>query len=227
MRVHPSIPALLGTACLVCAQAQAKKTPPRTWQVSRTTDPVTGSTTCVVAAFDRAGKSAYSRTGFLYPMVENNPVYGILVGVSSGGKYRVPTGDIVWRIDGKPYRDLRAADNPAPPGSSPAQGSAAPDVATRTMQEAMALSMKLATTATATATLASGERARAMLDEMLAGHQLIYRAAAAAPAYGLPSYAMGRVGQITGEGLKPFPIDASFREGLNACGIPTDSPAGG
>jgi len=77
-----------------------------------------GSETCVVAAYDRGAGLRFSRTGYLYPIVEMHPVHGLLVGVSSGGRFRLPTGDIVWRVDGRPYRELKAANNPASPSTS-------------------------------------------------------------------------------------------------------------
>jgi hypothetical protein len=59
-----------------------------------------------------------------------------------------------------------------------------------------------------------------MLAEMLAGHGLVYRAAAATNGYGLPTGAEQRLGQITRDGIRPYPLDESFRAGLTACGIP-------
>jgi hypothetical protein len=58
-----------------------------------------------------------------------------------------------------------------------------------------------------------------MLAELRVGHDLIYRAAAATQAYGLPSSNLYRVGQITKEGLKPIPLDASFVTALSECDI--------
>ena len=79
--------------------------------------------------------------------------------------------------------------------------------------------MKLISAATATSTVASGTVAKEMLAEMLAGRGLIYRAAAATAAYGLPTGRDREVGQYTKDGLRPYPIDDSFRAGLAACGI--------
>ncbi|HEV2080606.1 MAG TPA: hypothetical protein VGR19_12010 [Allosphingosinicella sp.] len=202
--------------------AEARRKPRETWEVSRVTDPITGSQTCVVAAYDRAAGMSFTRMGHLYPVVERNPQFGVLVGVSSGGRFRFPTGDILWRVDTNPHREIKAADNPAPASAAPAP---ATDAASSALQETMALSMRLALAGTATSTLASGERAQEMLREMLSGSGLIFRAAAATPAYGLPSSATGQVGQITRDGLKPIPLDQSFRKGLAECGISAAPPA--
>lgn len=199
------------------------------WQVSHVTDPVTGRSTCVVAAYDRSAGLRYSRTGYLYPLVENHPVHGVLVGVSSGGRFRLPTGDIVWRVDDRAFRELKAAENPPSahqtmmPDMSGAVGN---DAAARAIREAMDQTMRMSAGMAATSTMASGDTAREMLAEMVSGHSLIFRAAGAVPEYGLPSANTYRVGQITNKGLKPFPLDASFREGLEACGIGTGAATG-
>jgi hypothetical protein len=164
---------------------------------------------------------AFTRLGSLYPIVENNSRLGLLVGVSTGGRYRLPSGDIVWRVDDRPFRELKAIDNPSPAGASAPTDSAPGDKA---MQDTMSLAMRYAATAASTSTVASGDRARDMLAEMVAGKGLIFRAATAAPAYGLPSATVGRVGQVTERGLRPIPLDDSLKEGLAACGISADGP---
>jgi hypothetical protein len=205
----------------------AKSKPREAWRATRVADPITGASTCVVAAYDSVGKMSFSRVGALYPIVENNSKLGLLIGVSTGGKYRIPSGDIVWRVDDKPYRDLKASDNPAS-GSGSAMvplyktGNATADKA---VADAMATTLNLTASMTATSTVASGEKAKAMLAEMIGGTGLIYRAASAVSAYGLPSDQTYKVGQFTNEGLKPIPLDVSFRLGLQECGIVLPPPA--
>lgn len=206
--------------------AIAKKTPREVWSVSRTSDPITGDTTCVVAAYDSIGKLKYSRFGFLYPVVENNSKLGVLVGVSSGGTYRVPTGDILWRVDQNPHRTLQAKNNPALPGSSMfgayKTGNAETD---KKIEEAMASTGNIVTSMTATSTMASGPLAREILAEMVSGQGLIYRQAQAAPAYGLPTGGQNQVGQYTSdEGHVAIKLDESFRRGLATCGIVVPTP---
>ncbi len=193
--------------------ASARKAPKSVWQVTRSTDPITGATSCIVAAYDRAGSLRYSRTGALYPFVEISSVHGVLVGVSSGGRIRLPTGDIVWRVDDRPFRTLAAADNP-----TGAAASAVPP-GNPAMQQLVDQQMRIVAAATATSTVASGETARAILDEMLAGRGLVFRAAAATASYGLPTGAGQEVGLLTREGVRPYPLDDSFRAGLASCGI--------
>lgn len=215
MMRHPYC-AFVALLAVTATTAFSKDTQPRTWQATRTADPITGATTCVVSAVDYVGSFRYSRMGYLYPIIEMNSKYGLLVGVSSGGRFRLPTGDIVWRVDDQPFRELKAADNPpsvqiaVPPAT---------DVASKAIADAMAASNKLIIAATATNTLASGETAKEMLAELRGGHGVIYRAAAATAAYGLPNSNMYKVGQYTKDGLKPIPVDASLEMALAVCGI--------
>lgn len=176
-----------------------------------------------MAAYDKIGRTEFSRFGYLYPIVENNSKLGLLVGVSSGGKYRVPTGDILWRVDSNPHRDIKAMDNPAGASFVPMMEpyKTGNEAADKAVADAMAYSQKLTAGLTSTSTVASGDKAKEMLREMLAGQTLLFRQAQIAPAYGLPNDQTYRVGQYTNEGQRPIPIDASFRRGLAECGIPT------
>jgi hypothetical protein len=205
--------AAIALAATALTGADARKTPKAAWQVTRSRDPITGASSCIVAAYDRASGISYSRTGALYPFVENSSVHGVLVGVSSGGRIRVPTGDIVWRVDDRPFRTLLAVDNPA----AAAPSTAAPNAPA--MQQLVEQQMRLVVAATATSTVAGGETAGSMLAEMLEGHGLIYRAAAATASYGLPTGREQQVGRITKDGLRAIPLDDSFRAGLASCGI--------
>ena len=213
--------------CVVCASLMVAagmaeaKAPKSAWTVTRTSDPITGASSCVVAAPDQFGSFKYSRTGYLYPIVENNAQLGLLVGVSSGGKYRLPTGDILWRVDANTFRTLHAIDNPmstpvAPLFAPAPTGNEATDKA---MADAMAKSSKMVGALTATSTVVGGDKAVEMLQEMLAGQALLFRQASTAPSYGLPSSQTTAVGQHTNEGQRPIPLDDSFRRGLAECGI--------
>ncbi len=222
---HRGAVASLALLFLVAPPALAKKKPEATWSVSRVSDPVTGNETCVVAAFDRGAGLRFSRTGYLYPIIEMHPVHGLLVGVSSGGRFRLPTGDILWRVDDRPHRELKAAGNPPSSALSFAMPAAAAgdDAPSRAMRDTVEQALRLSAGLAATSTVASGDTARTMLDEMLMGRSLIFRASAAVPDHGLPSARTYEVGQVTAKGVRPFPLDESFRSGITTCGIGADT----
>lgn len=200
---------VLAIATLFAAGAQAKKTKP-VWQATRTSDPITGKTSCVVAAYDQAAGMSFTRIGALYPIVEINSEYGVLVGVSSGGQFRIPAGDIIWRVDDLPYRELRAADNPAGQANNHSTGS---------VEQANENVLALTKSLIATSTVASGDKAKAMLEELRTGRSLQFRRAGASTGYGLPGDAMYRTGRMTKDGLVPYPLDVSFRAALEQCGM--------
>ncbi|WP_070154994.1 hypothetical protein [Sphingobium phenoxybenzoativorans] len=217
-----SLPIILGgiTLSAIPSAAVAKKPPSPTWQAQHISDPITGAARCVVSALDYVGRTRFSRTGYLYPIVELNGAAGLLVGVSSGGRFRLPTGDILWRVDDKPFRELKAADNPPVAGgvTMSAQG-ASVDPATQALQEAMTTTMRMAAGMSATSTLASGVRAKEMLVELRSGRTLLFRTASAATNYGLADPGINRVGQIKDGELRPIPLDESFEPALRACSI--------
>ena len=222
MKSRYSLAAAITATLLIAAPATAKDRVPRTWQATRTTDPVTGVSRCVVSALDYVGKTRYSRTGFLYPVIEKHPQHGLLVGVSSGGRFRLPTGTILWRVDEQPFREVRPEDGPMTADMSSALPSGVmgqDPVAAKAMADAMAMSGRMIMSATATSSFAMGDTARAMLAELRSGHGLLFRAKAAVADTGLPDSGMYRVGQITKDGLKPVPLDASLHTALAECGM--------
>lgn len=198
-------------AIALASPAMAKKTP-RTWTATHMTDPLTGVSRCVVSASDYVGQTRYTRTGYLYPVIENHPKHGLLVGLSSGGRLRLPTGTILWRVDDQPFREIRPDEGPfnSAAALSPLVLPEGTNVATaKALSDAMAMATRVAAGMSATSTFATGDTARAMLAELRAGHGLLYRAKAAASDIGLPDSSAYRVGQVTKDGLKPIPIDAS------------------
>lgn len=129
----------------------------------RTTDPIIGKISCVVSAIDNVAGLRFSQTGGLHAVVQNSTHHGLLVGVSSGGRFRLPTGDIVWRVDDRPYRELKATDNP-PPAGAPAMIFPVPpgtsDAAVAAMQQTIATALQATAGMTATSTVATGGNAR-------------------------------------------------------------------
>jgi hypothetical protein len=80
------------------------------------------------------------------------------------------TGDILWRVDEKPYHEIKAADNPANGKATPSPDGAAANPVQATMAE----TSRMVAAMTATSTMASGDKARALLAEMMEGRGLIF-----------------------------------------------------
>ena len=202
---------LLGGALLVagCATVQ--------WQVSRTFDPITDETRCVVASYDQGGLLSFSRVGYLYPVVEVHPTHGLLVGAGSGGMIEVPVGDVVWRVDQNPHHEIKVANSPV----DKAFASSVPDLSGTAVSEEHRAALESATQAMGSlfsgATLATGTQARAILEEMKAGSSLLFRRVVSDT--GLPTSAVYQVGQYSGGKQEPIPLDESFLAALADCGI--------
>ena len=191
-----------------------------TWTASSQEDPVTGVTRCVVSVPDSLMGSRYSSSLRLYPFVEQNSDAGLLVGVSSGGKYRVPPGDIVWRIDRNEPHLLTMAGTPriGPQADSPALG-----YLTEEQRQQMDAAFKMADGMTSAiqngVTAVGGKEAEALLAEMRSGSTLLFRARTASPQAGLPSSAAYDVGRVTNGRAEPIVLDASFEAALSQCGL--------
>lgn len=207
---------ILATAMITpVTAADAKKKPHDIWEVSRSSDPITGATACIVAPLDRAAGMSFTRSGTLYPFVENSSTHGVLVGVSSGGRWRVPTGTIIWRVDDRPFRTISPGDGPVTPLAMPAG-------ATTPMQTLVEQQQRIIAAATSTSTAAAGDTARQMLRELLAGRSLLFRQADATQGFGIPNGDAQSVGMMTKDGVVPIPLDESFRAGLTACSVAID-----
>jgi hypothetical protein len=220
-RLSPWIKLSLAALITAVCSANAEAKPRAVWTVARTEDPITGVKRCVVSAYDQFLGSKFTRTGFLYPVIEINSELGLLVGVSTGGPYRLPAGDILWRVDDMPFRTLRAADNPVSEGQPAVlpQQPASPYANNPAVQDLIRNANRTAAAMMSPTTVASGAAAKEMLVELAKGRSLIYRSAGIASGFGLPTPQASAVGQYTGEGQKPFVIDQSFHDGLRQCGL--------
>jgi len=190
------------------------------WTASSSVDPITGVERCVVSIPDRSFGSAFSRTGALYPYVEQNSELGLMVGVSSGGRIRLPTGDIDWRVDDNSHHTLKASDTPS-------SGVDIPDANTAEMSEAaleafensMANAEGMVFSIQNGVTAAGGEKAELLLEELRAGSELRFRSKTAAPSAGLVSSSTYLTGRLEGGELVPFLLDESFERALVTCGL--------
>ena len=221
-RAHASTSRTIATSAIALLVGACASSPQQrdVWTVTESVDPITSVSRCIVAPPDRACGTAYTRTGYLYPFVENNSELGLLVGVSSGGPIRVPPGDIVWRVDDKPHRTLDAVNTPTlGTASPPVDTSEMTDVVRQSFETAMAASSGMISSIQNGTTAVDGENAQEMLAEMRAGSQLLYRSAAASQSMGLANPSTIAVGRYRDGEQEPFPLDASFESALQRCGL--------
>ncbi|MEM6900954.1 MAG: hypothetical protein AAF583_14450, partial [Pseudomonadota bacterium] len=190
------------------------------WTATASTDPITGVERCVVSIPDRRFGSSFSRTGAIYPFVEKNSELGLLVGVSSGGKIRLPTGDIEWRVDDNPHHTLRASDTPSPSIGIPGFNTSGMNQATlKAFEKSMADSAGMIFSVQNGVTAVGGDKATKLLAEMRIGKELRFRSKTAVPSAGLASASTYRTGRIENGELVPFLLDGSFERALADCGL--------
>ncbi len=189
------------------------------WVATHTIDPLTDQERCVVGRYDRIARVRFSRTGLLYAVVENHPEHGLLVGASSGGRVRLPVGDVIWRIDDNRHHVLLAKNTPLDSNTRQLVEGQAFSALNEEHAEAMKQALKGTMGMISTSTFATGEQAREMLREMMSGSTLLFRAQAVASNIGLPDANTARVGEFRKGSLKPIPLDESFRTAIRECGI--------
>lgn len=211
--------AVILVAGAITACASTPETATR-WIASASVDPITGVERCVVTIPDRSFGSAFSRTGSLYPYVEQNSELGLMVGVSSGGRYRLPTGDIEWRVDDNPHHTLKSSDTPSTGDtiatvSTADMSDAQADAYEQSMDDIDSLVFSLQNGVTA----AGGEKAEALLAELRAGSELQFRSKGAAPSAGLVSSSTYLTGRSENGKFVPIILDESFEVALSQCGL--------
>jgi len=195
----------------------ASTSPKVEWVASSEFDRFTDQTTCSVTTGSLYTQSSvYTYNNHLYPFIE--VVKGELrVGIKSGGKHKVPVGNVQLRIDKNKAWDINMSETPVTETPN-AQASSQVDLMTEYAkdlppeQQALVMnSYKAAMNSTnkmlSPYTVATGDKAKAIVKEMLEGETLIYRT------LGFSSVANST--GTTGE----FLIDDSLKIALNKCQI--------
>jgi hypothetical protein len=188
------------------------------WIASTQFDRFTDITTCSVSTGSLyTGSSVFTYSNHLYPFIEvvNND---LRVGVKSGGKYKVPVGDVQLRIDSNKAWTISMSETPViakPNTPVNAQLDLMTEYAKNLPKEQQKLIVDSYKTAMSTTgkmlspfTVATGDKAKSILNEMLSGKILIYRTLGLGPM-------TGNVGGSTGE----FLLDASLNTALEKCQI--------
>lgn len=170
---------------------------PPTWIVNESKDEFTDSVSRMATTWSRASLGTpYTETGKLYPFVGTRGG-DLLVGVRSGGQYRIPAGTVQIRVDDHEAWTITPDETPADliPGAAPA----APGLEAQTAA-AMQATAKIMSPYTA----ATGDKARQILRQIASGKLLKYR-----------QIGLNQAASSTGE----VAIDASFFDAMKSLGI--------
>lgn len=179
------------------------------WITVRNTDKFTDKSTCAVTVGSfYTQNGVYTATNHYYPYIET--VNGDLrVGVRSGGRFLIPVGDVQIRVDQNPAWTISSSETPldyVPEGQLKAMQAFAPQDPQQ--QQIVTNAYKTAMEATARSmspfTAATGDKARTILNQMRAGHSMIYR-----------TVGLNQAASTTGE----YVLDPSLEAALRQCGI--------
>ena len=184
--------------------------PKVSWIADMQIDEFTDHKVCSVTTGSYYSKNnVYTYTNHLYPTVDI--VNGdIRVGVKSGGKYKVPVGDVqlriydntAWKISTSEtpldYIDSLSSENPI------VNYDALPEESRALMEKTYKGSMELMSKAMSPVTVTTGEKAQKILNEMLSGTAIKYR-----------TLGLNQAASSTGE----FKLDNSLKESLLKCGV--------
>ena len=194
---------------MVAALAGCASTRPA-WKAVASTDEFTDVTTKMVTVGEfSTAQGVYTKPMSLYPFVGVREGE-VIVGVRSGGRFRIPAGQVQLRIDENTAWTITTEETPLylvpevqglPSMTSDAKTNELVDEAQKKMMATMHRSMSPFTAAT-------GEKAKQILNQMLSGKRLIYR-----------SVGINQAGARTGE----VALDESLTIGLRQIGIDPNS----
>ena len=192
-----------------CASVQPE------WVSWSETDEFTDNTLCrATVGSIYSQNSVYTMTGNFYPFIEK--VNGeIIVGLTSGGKVKMPVGDIQLRIDNNKAWDINTDETPADPDNLPKymqamQSNSAlytqnlSDEEKKLVEDAFEKTSNSTAKMVSTFTATTGEKALLIINEMLQGKEVIYR-----------TKGFINNGSTTGR----FKLDSSLPLSMEKCGI--------
>jgi hypothetical protein len=192
----------------------ASTTPKVQWVASSEFDRFTDETACSVSVGSLYTEtSVYTYTNHYYPFIEvvNDE---LRVGLKSGGKYKIPVGDAQLRVDSNKAWDITMSETPVS-----VKPNAQMDIMTqyakglpKEQQQLVIDSYKAAMSSTGQMlspfTVATGDKAKAILNEMLNGKVLIYR-----------TLGFSQVSTVGGSTTGEYLLDDSLKAALNKCQI--------
>lgn len=209
MRWIAALALVVLTGCGGGAGEGSIESPSVRWFTKRGVDEFTDIRSCMVTAASRyTARFATSYSGNYYPFVEIR-AGSLRVGVRSGGRVKIPVGDVQIRIDDHKTWMIASSETPLDYLPQATRKDIArrvkemggdADKAKASYEAVMATMVKSMSPFTA----ATGEKARKILRQMVNGHQIKYRT----------------VGLNAPESTKgEYYLDGSFRTALQKCGI--------
>ncbi|AZL68208.1 hypothetical protein EJA05_10895 [Pseudomonas oryziphila] len=180
-----------------------------TWRATSSTDESTNKMTMMVSTGDTDSASwFFTRPVYYFPVIRKDGDE-LLVGVMSGGRVRLPVGTVQLLVDQHEAWTITPQENPL--SLSPAVFQK--DVTdsgehAEIVKNAEKQAMDAATQMMSPYTLASGEKAKQIIRDLVAGQKLQYRIVA-----------IDQAASTTGEAV----IDRSFSQALRAIGIDPDT----
>lgn len=173
-----------------------------TWFALNMTDEFDDKSVCYVTVgrtYKLKGKH-YQKGGGYYPFIAKTE-NGLRVGVKSGDRIPVPVGDVQLRVDKQDAWEISTSETPLKDiPSNPAMDAMKDNPQAQQLYQT---SMEAVTRSMSPFTVTTGDKARAILDQMLEGKQLIYRTK----------------GLNTTSSTGKFPLDDSLPRALARCGI--------
>lgn len=179
------------------------------WKATGSTDEFTDQTTMMVTVGEYTSVPVIVTKPFnYYPVVRKvgNEVY---VGLMSGGRIKVPVGTVQLRIDQHEAWTISPQETPVSLlPEVPQYALNLPPEQAELVKNAQAQAMTSAAQTMSPYTVTGGDKAKAIIKQMAAGHMLKYR-----------TVGLNQAGSTTGE----VTLDASFVQSLKQVGIDTST----
>ncbi len=183
------------------------------WAASVKHDRFSGDVECFVSTGDFFTEtSVVTSNNKYYPLIQvKNGV--LMVGVRSGGRFPIPVGDVKIRVDANKAYDISITETPVEQKLDPIMASmkatyeSLPEDQKKLVMAAIDNANKTQKAMVSTYTVATGEKAKAILEEIKHGRKLIYQAGIYASMPALQS----SIGEVL--------INDSFRKSLSDCGV--------
>lgn len=156
------------------------------WRASVTMDRFTDEIDCFVSVSEYwGGDFLYTRQNHFYPYIQQENGE-LRVGLRSGGKFPIPVGNVKLRIDKNPAWEILVSESPSDTSqvTSLMPADYVKNITENLDEKNKALiektfsaQQKLTSQMLSTYTAATGEKAKSILEEMLAGKMLITQTA--------------------------------------------------